>query len=223
MLGLGAARTVHTRINMGPTRHGKCCGSFWEARRSHRPVDSANCGAGRIPKDPWSSALLGRSAFVQVSRTPASRNHPRAPTTGVREAPRDEIAGRKGLGTSARIPVANFSMCFILKRAKSQAHEGWRLVPDRYDDGGLSGAASRHSRLGAPGTSICAGEPPARVEGSLLRKLDTGERRAHAGRNRPSHSAMTTPPIRGRAPAPRCPQSRPDAPRWERSTAGVGF
>jgi site-specific DNA recombinase len=22
---------------------------------------------------------------------------------------------------------------------KSQAHEGWRLVPDRYDDGGLSG------------------------------------------------------------------------------------
>ncbi len=23
---------------------------------------------------------------------------------------------------------------------KSQAHEGWRLVPDRYDDGGLSGA-----------------------------------------------------------------------------------
>ena len=24
---------------------------------------------------------------------------------------------------------------------KSQAHEGWRLVPDRYDDGGLSGAS----------------------------------------------------------------------------------
>jgi site-specific DNA recombinase len=23
---------------------------------------------------------------------------------------------------------------------KSQAHEGWRLIPDRYDDGGLSGA-----------------------------------------------------------------------------------
>ena len=25
---------------------------------------------------------------------------------------------------------------------KSQAHEGWRLVPDRYDDGGLSGASA---------------------------------------------------------------------------------
>ena len=24
---------------------------------------------------------------------------------------------------------------------KSQAHEGWRLVPDRYDDGGLSGTS----------------------------------------------------------------------------------
>ena len=24
---------------------------------------------------------------------------------------------------------------------KSQAHEGWRLVPQRYDDGGLSGAS----------------------------------------------------------------------------------
>jgi site-specific DNA recombinase len=24
---------------------------------------------------------------------------------------------------------------------KSQAHEGWRLIPERYDDGGLSGAS----------------------------------------------------------------------------------
>src|SRR6202045_3056500 len=24
---------------------------------------------------------------------------------------------------------------------KSQAHEGWRLVPDRYDEGGISGAS----------------------------------------------------------------------------------
>src|SRR3954466_7778677 len=24
---------------------------------------------------------------------------------------------------------------------KSQAHEGWHLIPDRYDDGGLSGAS----------------------------------------------------------------------------------
>jgi site-specific DNA recombinase len=28
---------------------------------------------------------------------------------------------------------------------KSQAHEGWRLIPDRYDDGGLSGASGRIS------------------------------------------------------------------------------
>src|SRR5258708_12556081 len=38
------------------------------------------------------------SGVVQVSRTPASRDYRRAPTTGVREAPRHEIAGRKGLG-----------------------------------------------------------------------------------------------------------------------------
>src|SRR5438132_6928622 len=35
---------------------------------------------------------------------------------------------------------------------KSQAHEGWRLLPDRYDDGGLSGASFGPSRLaGAAG------------------------------------------------------------------------
>jgi hypothetical protein len=38
------------------------------------------------------------STHVQVSRTPASRDYRRARTTGVREAPRHEIAGRKGLG-----------------------------------------------------------------------------------------------------------------------------
>jgi site-specific DNA recombinase len=26
---------------------------------------------------------------------------------------------------------------------KSQAHEGWRLIPDHYDDGGLSAALPR--------------------------------------------------------------------------------
>src|SRR5580700_9819138 len=30
---------------------------------------------------------------------------------------------------------------------KSQAHEGWRLVPDRYDDGGLSGASPDRAAL----------------------------------------------------------------------------
>ena len=30
---------------------------------------------------------------------------------------------------------------------KSQAHEGWRLLPDRYDDGGLSGASLERPAL----------------------------------------------------------------------------
>ena len=30
---------------------------------------------------------------------------------------------------------------------KSQAHEGWRLVPDRFDDGGLSGASLERPAL----------------------------------------------------------------------------
>ena len=41
---------------------------------------------------------------------------------------------------------------------KSQAHEGWRLVPDRYDDGGLSGASVDRS---APGSrSTCCSPLP---------------------------------------------------------------
>ena len=54
------------------------------------------------------------SQIVQVSRTPASQNHPRAPTTGVREAPRHEIAGRKGLGFGAAIygDLRRASVCF---------------------------------------------------------------------------------------------------------------
>ena len=30
---------------------------------------------------------------------------------------------------------------------KSQAHEGWRLTPDRFDDGGFSGASLDHPAL----------------------------------------------------------------------------
>src|SRR6202040_704687 len=54
------------------------------------------------------------SALVQVSRTPASQKHPRAPTTGVREAPRHEIAGRKGLCFAAAIygDLRSASVCF---------------------------------------------------------------------------------------------------------------
>jgi site-specific DNA recombinase len=41
---------------------------------------------------------------------------------------------------------------------KSQAHEGWRLVPDRYDDGGLSGASLDRPALQALLADIAAGK-----------------------------------------------------------------
>src|SRR3981189_1258528 len=59
-------------------------------------------------------SMPATSAPVQVSRTPASQKHPRAPTTGVREAPRHEIAGRKGLCFAAAIygDLRSASVCF---------------------------------------------------------------------------------------------------------------
>jgi hypothetical protein len=57
------------------------------------------------PLDPRPRCLrqcADSSGVVQVSRTPA-QNQSRAPTTGVREAPRHKIAGRKGLGFGAAI------------------------------------------------------------------------------------------------------------------------
>jgi site-specific DNA recombinase len=41
---------------------------------------------------------------------------------------------------------------------KSQAHEGWRPVPDRYDDGGLSGASLNRPALQTLLTDISAGK-----------------------------------------------------------------
>ncbi len=58
-----------------------------------QPVHACRMGAGSTR-----THRFGMSGTVQVSRTPASRDYRRAPTTGVREAPRHEIAGRKGLG-----------------------------------------------------------------------------------------------------------------------------
>ena len=40
---------------------------------------------------------------------------------------------------------------------KSQAHEGWRLVADRYDDGGLSGASLGRPALQQLLTDVRAG------------------------------------------------------------------
>jgi hypothetical protein len=76
------------------------------------------------------------SASVQVSRTPASQNHPRAPATGVREAPRHEIASRKALGFAAAIygDLRRASVCFREAGTK-----------DALDFGGLIGRGERES------------------------------------------------------------------------------
>src|SRR5881394_1925775 len=41
---------------------------------------------------------------------------------------------------------------------KSQAHEGWRLIADRYDDGGLSGASLDRPALQALLSDVRAGQ-----------------------------------------------------------------
>src|SRR6202044_2665827 len=41
---------------------------------------------------------------------------------------------------------------------KSQAHEGWRLVPDQFDDGGISGASLERPALKALMALIQAGK-----------------------------------------------------------------
>ena len=51
---------------------------------------------------------------------------------------------------------------------KSQAHEGWRLLPDRYDDGGLSGASLERPALQQLLTEVREG----RVEVVAVYKVD---------------------------------------------------
>jgi DNA invertase Pin-like site-specific DNA recombinase len=51
---------------------------------------------------------------------------------------------------------------------KSQAHEGWRLLPDRYDDGGLSGASLERPALQQLLTEVRDG----RVEVVVVYKVD---------------------------------------------------
>jgi hypothetical protein len=90
--------------------------TFGQKRR--RRSEGERRGISRIgrgsPTGSENMCVKSISAPVQVSRTPASRNHPRAPTTGVREAPRHEIAGRKGLGFAAAIygDLRRASVCF---------------------------------------------------------------------------------------------------------------
>src|SRR5450756_1797517 len=51
---------------------------------------------------------------------------------------------------------------------KSQAHEGWRLVPDHYDDGGLSGASLDRPALQALLADVRAG----RITTVVVYKVD---------------------------------------------------
>ena len=51
---------------------------------------------------------------------------------------------------------------------KSQAHESWRLLPDRYDDGGLSGASLERPALQQLLTEVREG----RVEVVAVYKVD---------------------------------------------------
>jgi DNA invertase Pin-like site-specific DNA recombinase len=51
---------------------------------------------------------------------------------------------------------------------KSQAQEGWRLLPDRYDDGGLSGASLERPALQQLLTEVREG----RVEVVVVYKVD---------------------------------------------------
>src|SRR5207344_3112969 len=51
---------------------------------------------------------------------------------------------------------------------KSQAHEGWRLVPDRYDDGGLSGASLDRPAL----QNLLAGVRAGKISIVVVYKVD---------------------------------------------------
>jgi DNA invertase Pin-like site-specific DNA recombinase len=54
------------------------------------------------------------------------------------------------------------------KIRQSQAHEGWRLVPDHYDDGGLSGASLDRPALQALLADVRAG----RITTVVVYKVD---------------------------------------------------
>ena len=51
---------------------------------------------------------------------------------------------------------------------KSQAHEGWRLCPERYDDGGLSGGSLERPALQALLAAVAHG----RVDVIIVYKVD---------------------------------------------------
>jgi hypothetical protein len=79
----------------------------WRGKWSHHLVQPAasflrvTTVGSRIVKGDQGVQLM--SVLVKVSRPPASQNNLRASAAGVREAPRYEIAGRKGLGFGAAI------------------------------------------------------------------------------------------------------------------------
>jgi site-specific DNA recombinase len=73
---------------------------------------------------------------------------------------------------------------------KSQAHEGWRLVPDRYDDGGLSGASLDRPALQKLLADVGAG----RITIVVVYKVDRLTRFNMGSRSCRSPSRSTPPP-----------------------------
>src|SRR6202035_5052683 len=102
---------------------------------------------------------------------------------------------------------------------KSQAHEGWRLVPDRYDDGGLSGASLDRPALqnlladvrgGKINTVVVYKVDPLSDHGRSVALVGWAHpplRRAKAADDRPCHRGSRVRPVR----APRHPRASPNS------------
>src|SRR6266478_4054173 len=63
---------------------------------------------------------------------------------------------------------------------KSQAHEGWRLVPDRYDDGAFSGASLDRPAL----PKLLANVRSGKIDIVVVYKVDRLTREAAMAKNR---------------------------------------
>ena len=63
---------------------------------------------------------------------------------------------------------------------KSQAHEGWRCLRERYDDGGFSGGSMERPVAGVLGSEVTA-TTTARLKGPMR---NTGWAGANSGRSR---------------------------------------
>ena len=134
--------------------------------------------------------LLGRGEDVPVEATPVVEVRPRYTSSEFGSRERVGIVGPGGLAMKPIMPRPlrcaiytrkstehNLDLAFNSLDAqreaceayvKSQAHEGWRLLPDRYDDGGLSGASLERPALQQLLTEVREG----RVEVIVVYKVD---------------------------------------------------